>query len=133
MCKYIASPDLIQIISPELLRHGRLRVPMPKPRGREHTTLTETASLVVRVLERLPGVKMIAPGEIRTTQRRKGGKRHLTLVYTTAGFELIITGQSVQKVAVHTTGDVSAVGHALLAHKELREFDTNVRERKPGM
>lgn len=106
---------------------------MPKPRGREHTTLTETATIVVRTLERIPGVKMIAPGEIRTTQRRKGGKRHLTLVYTRAGFELIITGQSVQKVAVHTDGDPHAVAAALLAHKDLREFDTKTRERKPGV
>ncbi len=106
---------------------------MPKPRGREHTTLTETATEVVRVLERIPGVKMIAPGEIRTTQRRKGGKRHLTLVYTSAGFELIITGQSVQKVAVHTEGDPLLVGGALLAHKELREFAAKARERKPGI
>lgn len=105
---------------------------MPKPRGREHTTLTETATEVVRILLRIKGVKMIAPGEIRTTQRRKGGKRHLTLVYTRAGFELIITGQSVQKVAVHTAGAPTAVGQELLAHKQLRNFEVNVRERKPG-
>ncbi len=74
---------------------------MTKPRGKEHTTLTETADTVVRELEKISGIKMIAPGEIRTNRRGAGG-RFLTITYTKAGFELLISGQSSQKVAVHT-------------------------------
>ncbi len=106
---------------------------MPKPRGREHTTLTETATMVVRTLERIPGVKMIAPGEIRTTNRRKTGNRHITAVFTTAGFELIITGQSVQKVAVHTEVDSRVVFNALRSAKSLSSMMFKERERKPGI
>lgn len=106
---------------------------MPKPRGREHTTLTETATEVVRVLERIPGVKMIAPGEIRTTKRRTAGKRFITAVFTAAGFELIITGQSVQKVAVHTTGNAKEIFNELKGHKRLAAFTTSVRDKKPGV
>lgn len=104
---------------------------MPKPRGREHTTLTETAALVVRVLHSAPGIKMIAPGEIKTTRRRKAGSRHITIVTTTAGCELIITGQSVQKVAVHTT-DLPALITTLRNAKALREFIFSERSRLPG-
>ena len=106
---------------------------MTRPRGREHTTLTETAKLVVDVLERLPGVKMIAPGEIKKAGRRKGGGRHCTIVYTRAGFELLITGQSVQRVAVHTYGDPKLVVTALEKGKALRAFAFSTRERKPGI
>ena len=103
---------------------------MAKPRGREHTSLTETAKEVVRVLERIPGVKMIAPGEINVGARGRGGNRYVTIVYTTAGFELIITGQSVQKVAVHT--EQSELVTALLReHKKLQSFTFKERERKP--
>lgn len=104
---------------------------MPKPRGREHTTLTETASLVVRELYKIPGIKMIAPGEISTTGKR-GGKRFVTLVETTSGCELIITGQSVQKVAVHTD-NVTAIIPALKRTKALQEFTFKQRSRKPGV
>lgn len=106
---------------------------MPKPRGKSHTTLTETAALVVRALERIPGVKMIAPGEIRTTGRRKTGNRHVTTVFTVAGFELIITGQSVQKVAVHTESDPQTVFMELRNSKSLSHMTFKERERKPGI
>ena len=86
---------------------------MPKPRGREHSTLTETATLVVSELTKISGIKMIAPG-------------------TTAGFELIISGQSTQKVAVHTTVDPRAIFATLKASKKLREFVFKERERRPG-
>lgn len=105
---------------------------MPKPRGSEHTSLTETAQLVVRELEKLPGIKMIAPGEIKRAGRRQGGARHLTAVYTTPGLELIITGQSVQKVAVHA-GNPELVYTALKNAKSLRDFAFKSRERKPGI
>lgn len=104
---------------------------MAKARGREHSTLTETADLVVRELERITGIKMIAPGEIRTNSRGAKG-RFITCVYTTAGFELIISGQSTQKVAVHTSLNPRQIFAELKASKKLREFVFKERERKPG-
>lgn len=74
---------------------------------------------------------MIAPGEIRTNNRGTSG-RFVTCVYTNAGFELIISGQSTQKVAVHTTGDSRAIFTTLKASKKLREFTFKERDRKPG-
>lgn len=103
---------------------------MPKPRGREHTTLTETAQAVVKVLLKVPGIKMVAPGQISTTSRNKSGKRFVTIVYTNAGCELIITGQSVQNVAVHTTSP-SNILPALQKEKTLRDFTFKERDRKP--
>lgn len=104
---------------------------MAKPRGREHTSLTETADFVVRELEKVPGIKMIAPGEIRTNKRSASG-RFVTAVYTQAGFELLISGQSAQKVAVHTEVDPKIVFSQLKTSKKLREFTFKERERKPG-
>jgi len=87
---------------------------MPHKRGREHTTLTETAATVVRVLERLPGIKMVAPGII---DAKRSGKRFVTIVHTTAGFELIIYGTGVQKIAVHTaTKDTQTIIENLKAN-----------------
>lgn len=105
---------------------------MPKPRGKEHTTLTETAQLVVRELEKLPGIKMIAPGEIRTGARSRGGTRHCTASITTAGMELLISGQSVQKVSIHTE-DPEIIFKQLKNAKSLRDFAFKSRERKPGV
>lgn len=105
---------------------------MSKPRGRSHTTLTETAELVVKTLYKLPGIKMIAPGQISTTSKRGSGARHVTSVYTTAGLELIISGQSVQKVAVHTENP-RQVCRALETAKSLRDFSFSHRDRKPGV
>jgi hypothetical protein len=104
---------------------------MPKPRGREHTTLTETAAQVVKELYKIPGIKMIAPGEISTGSKR-GGKRFVTVVATTSGCELIITGQSVQKVAVHGATP-TIIMKALQQTKSLREFTFSERSRKPGV
>lgn len=104
---------------------------MPKPRGKEHTTLTETASLVVNELKRISGIKMIAPGEIRTNKRSASG-RFVTASYTNAGFELLISGQSSQKVAVHTTRKQSDILKELKASKKLRDFKFKERTRKPG-
>ena len=105
---------------------------MPKPRGREHATLTETAEVVVRELEKIPGIKMIAPGEIRTNQR-SASQRYITVVYTPPGFELLISGQSIQKVAVHTEEQPEAIIAVLKASKKLRDFSFKERERKPGV
>ena len=106
---------------------------MAKPRGKKHTTLTETAKEVVRVLERLPGVKMIAPGEIKTNSRKGAGARYITAVYTAAGMELIISGQSVQKVAVHTQKGSKEIFKSLKENKKLRNFSFKERERRPGI
>ena len=70
---------------------------MPKPRGREHTTLTETAAEVVRVLERLPDIKMIAPGEIKSGSKKGAGVKYLTISFTTSGFEMLISGRVYRK------------------------------------
>lgn len=103
---------------------------MTKPRGREHSTLTETATLVVCELSKLNGIKMIAPGEIRSNKRSASG-RFITAVYTPAGFELLISGQSSQKVAVHTSGDPIDIVTALKNSKRLSDFVFKERERKP--
>ena len=107
-----------------------------KQRGRTHTSLTETAALVVRELNRIPNIKMIAPGEISPNARRQGGARFITIVYTNAGFEMIITGQSTQKVAVHIDGDKKVaenVAEALSFAKRLRHMEFKYRDRKPGV
>ncbi len=106
---------------------------MPKPRGKEHTTLTETAAQVVRELEKIPGIKMIAPGEIRTNARKRGGERFVTATYTPAGFELLISGQSVQKVAVHTTKSAPIIFKTLTSAKRMKEIQFKERTRKPGI
>ncbi len=107
---------------------------MPKPRGSEHTTLTETAALVAGVLRRIQGVKMLAPGLISTNSRKGAGNRFITIVYTSAGFELIISGQGVQKVAVHAEkSDVSSIIQALKLSKKLGNFTFKERERMPGV
>lgn len=105
---------------------------MPKPRGREHTTLTETAQKVVRELEKIPGIKMIAPGEIRPGARRRGGARFCTASFTTSGMELLISGQSVQKVAVHTENP-QYIFTQLKKAKSLKDFEFKERVRKPGV
>ena len=107
---------------------------MAKNRGTEHTTLTETATEVVSVLRFMPGVKMIAPGIIKTNSRKGAGSRFVTIVHTTAGFELIISGQSVQKVAVHVEKpNIPDIITALQSHKRLKHFTFKERERKPGV
>ena len=105
---------------------------MPKPRGKEHSSLTETAGTVVRELKKLPGIKMIAPGEIRRNSPSSQGT-FITATYTTAGFELLISGQSSQRVAVHTTDDPAIVFTQLRGRKRLQDFVFKTRERKPGV
>jgi hypothetical protein len=105
---------------------------MPKPRGRSHTTLTETAHKVVHLLSGLPGITMIAPGEIRKTSRSNGG-RFVTIVETVAGVELLITGQSVQRVAVHTIRTGEEIRAYLENHKSLRGYNFALRVRRPGV
>ena len=104
---------------------------MPKPRGREHTSLTETAKTVVHELKKIPGIKMIAPGEIRSN-KGSAGKRFVTANYTSAGFELLISGQSVQKVAVHTDSDSKKIFATLSLSKQLSHIVFKERDRKPG-
>ncbi len=94
---------------------------MPKPRGREHSTLTETAKLLVAVLKQQSGIKMIAPGII---DARRSGPRHITAVYTTAGIQFIVSGQGVQKLAVHLGDPTTApdLVKSLQNHKALKQF-----------
>lgn len=106
---------------------------MAKNRGKEHTTLTETAQTVVDVLHLLPGIKMIAPGIINQNARGSAGNRFVTIVRTRPGLELIITGQGVQKVAVHTEKDAKTIIEGLKSAKKLRNFEFKERERKPGI
>ena len=105
---------------------------MPKPRGSEHTTLTETATLVIRHVKRLPGIKMIAPGII---DAKRSGKRHITAVYTAGGMELIISGTGVQKIAVHLIDPKTApqLIASLQMTKALKYFSWNEREKRPGI
>jgi hypothetical protein len=105
---------------------------MPKPRGREHSSLTETAQAVVYELKKIPGIKMIAPGEIRSN-KKSASTRYVTANYTTGGFELLISGQSIQKVAVHTDRDPREVFSTLQKSKKLTGFVFKERERKPGI
>ncbi len=104
---------------------------MPRPRGKSHSTLTETAELVVKELRGLSGIKMIAPGEIRSNSRGSSG-RFITIVYTNAGCELIISGQSTQKIAVHGE-QLERIAPFLSSLKRLQQFNIKERERKPGI
>jgi hypothetical protein len=102
-------------------------------RGGTHTTLTETSSLIVSVLERIPGVNMISPGII-TKSRSRSGKRYVTAVFTNAGMELIISGQSIQKVAVHCAPPLAPhIFEALSTHKRIAGIECKTRERRPGI
>jgi hypothetical protein len=106
---------------------------MKNIRGGTHTTLTETAALVVLVLEKIPGVSLISPGIISKSSS-KGGKRFVTAVFTNAGMELIITGQGVQKVAIHSDPkDTSRIYKELTTHKKLGAFSFSTRDKKPGV
>jgi len=102
-------------------------------RGKSHTTLTETATEVTNVLSRIPGITMIAPGIIENN-KRSSSQRYVTAVFTTAGMELIITGQSVQKVAVHCNEALAPhIFGVLKQHKKLAHVKFKTRERKPGI
>ena len=103
-----------------------------RKRGSSHTTLTETADEVVRELEKMSGIKMIAPGII---DAKRSGKRHVTAIYTSGGMTLLISGSGVQKVAVHladpTTGPTIIA--TLKNAKALKQFAWGERDKKPGV
>jgi hypothetical protein len=105
---------------------------MPKPRGREHSSLTETATAVVYELKNISGIKMVAPGEIRSN-KKSASTRYVTATYTSGGFELLISGQSIQKVAVHTEGNPREIFSILKKSKRLQGYIFKERERKPGV
>lgn len=106
---------------------------MTNIRGGTHTTLTETAEGVVQILETIPGVTLVSPGIIKK-RRSKNGKRHITGSFTTSGMELIISGQSVQKVAVHCNADLAPhIFQILQLHKKLNNYKFRTREKKPGV
>lgn len=103
---------------------------MKNIRGGTHTTLTETAEQVVKIIETIPGVTLVSPGIIK---KNNSGKRYITGVFIAAGMELIISGQSVQKVAVHCNPDLAPhIFHSLTLHKKLVGFEFKTREKKPG-
>lgn len=99
--------------------------------SKKHSTVTDSAAQVIGVLRKLPDVKRIAPGQIKQSQK-KGGKKFLTLVHTNAGLEMIVTGNSVQKVTVFTENS-KKVAAALLKSKDLQPFTITERERRPGI
>lgn len=103
-----------------------------RKRGSSHTTLTETADQVVRALEKMSGIKMIAPGIIAA---KRSGARYITVNYTTGGFELIISGTGVQKIAVHLTKPDTArdLISALQKKRDLAAFSWNERNKMPGI
>lgn len=102
-------------------------------RGGTHTTLTETAKQVVEILEKIPGVTLISPGII-TKSQNMSGKRRVTGVFTNAGMEIIISGQGVQKVAVHCNPDLAPhIFNSLSLHKKLDLYTFKTRERRPGV
>jgi hypothetical protein len=106
---------------------------MANLRGGTHTSLTETAELVVKVLETIRGVTKISPGIISKNSGRTG-KSFVTVVFTNAGFELIITGQGVQKVAVHAEPkDAGDIYRSLSTHKKLTGLTFKTRDRRPGI
>lgn len=75
---------------------------------------------------------MIAPGKISTGSKSRSGKRHCTIVYTTAGFELIVSGQGTQNIAVHLTDTATtpALSKVLKNHKSLTAFAWRERHGK---
>ncbi len=99
---------------------------MNKPRGSEHTTLTETSSILVHELKKHHGIKMIAPGII---DAKRSGKRHITAVYTSAGIHFIVSGTGVQKIAVHLADATTApqLVTVLKTQKALKQFIWNER------
>lgn len=112
--------------SEAIQEYATLREMKPK-RSKEHTTLTESSAEILRILEKIPGIKNISPGII---DAKRSGDRHVTAVYTTAGMILIISGQGVQKIAVHTHTDPRPIFATLKAHKRLKNYVFHERERK---
>lgn len=113
-------------------QHCYTTATMVKPRGRQHTTLTQTARLVVRIIERQAGIKMIAPGEIAPARSKS---QRITITYTKAGAELNISGTGIQKVAIHTISPEAsaALVTALKNSRQLQHYTISERMRAPGM
>jgi hypothetical protein len=106
---------------------------MKNLRGGTHSTLTETAELVITSLEKIPGVTLVSPGIIKQSKNQSGARR-VTAVFTNAGMELLISGQGVQKVAVHCNPDLAPhIFAALATQKKLSLFSFKTRERRPGI
>lgn len=105
---------------------------MPKPRGRQHTTFTQTARLVARIITKQPGVKMLAPGEIAPTRSKS---QRITVTHTKAGLSLTVCGTGIQKLAIHTTSPQAATElvNTLKSHSALRDFRIAERVRRPGI
>ena len=71
---------------------------MPQKRGRAHTTLTPTAKKLVRIIEKIDGVKMIAPGEISPSRSKS---QRITFTETVAGLKITVSGNGIQRLAIH--------------------------------
>ena len=105
---------------------------MVKQRGRKHTTVTQTTQIVIRIIEKQSGIKMIAPGEIAPTRSKS---QRITISYTKAGLALSICGTGIQKLAVHTTSPkaATALANLLKLHPHLCGFTITERVRQPGI
>ncbi len=75
---------------------------------------------------------MIAPGEIATS---RSASRRITIAYTSSGLQLTISGQGIQRVAVHNINQAasSRVAAAITNAKPLRDFIIAEREVRPGV
>ena len=99
---------------------------MSQKRGRAHTTLTPTAKKLVRIIEKIDGVKMIAPGEISSSRSRS---QRITFTKTAAGLKITISGNGIQKLAIHTEND-SARKEIAMSVQQSKEFtDFIIKER----
>jgi hypothetical protein len=78
-------------------------------------------------------VTNISPGII-TKSTSRSGKRYVAGAFTNAGMELIISGQSVQKVAVHCNAELAPhIFQTLSQYKKLTDFTFKTRVKKPGV
>jgi len=74
-----------------------------KGKGGRHTTLTDFSGKVVKCLERIPGVKKVSPGVIKSVSGSRGGCR-VKLHKENFGFLATIRGNAyVQELRIYTT------------------------------
>lgn len=103
-----------------------------KKKSGNHSTLTDAGMSVVSVLQRMDDVKSISPGEIKKTA--SGGKRFITCVRTNMGLEILVSGDNVQKLNVHTENP-DQLFESMGTHKKLnRNFTINpLRDRRSDL
>jgi len=87
-----------------------IAISMPKARAggkitRSHTTTTDAANIVVRVLAKMPEVTKISLGIITPA---RGGKRGLKCLPITGGIKIVVRGiGAVQDLFVYTSDSAS--------------------------